>query len=146
MRGQPNQQRRPQTRFDTQREHPRTYPRRGLPAENREPFGALSALRTLVEDNLRIIGARDYASGDEFRRIDWKASARRGKLQTRIHERASEPAVAVLLNVTTYEREWQGIAVESFERAVSVAASTIFGGTFASSGISNSDHDAPAPI
>ena len=103
--------------------YPRTYPRRGLPVENREPFGALSALRTLVEDNLRIVGARDYASGDEFRRIDWKASARRGKLQTRIHERASEPAVAVLLNVTTYEREWQGIAVESFERAVSVAAS-----------------------
>lgn len=103
--------------------YPRVFPRHGLPVANREPYGALSALRTLVDDPLRIVGARDYAWGDDFRRIDWKASARRGKLQTRVHERASEPSVAILLNVATYVKEWEGIAVDTFERAVSVAAS-----------------------
>ena len=103
--------------------YPRVYAQRSLPVANREPYGALTALRTLVEDPLRIIGARDYASGDDFRMIDWKATARRAKLQTRVHERASEPSVAVLLNVATFEKEWEGIAVDQFERAVSVAAS-----------------------
>lgn len=103
--------------------YPRLIDLTGPHLPNRELYGALHALRTLVEDPLRVIGARDYAWGDDFRWVDWKASARRGKLQTRVHERASEPCLALLLDVSTYEREWEGIAVESFEKAVSVAAS-----------------------
>lgn len=102
---------------------PRVYAVEALPLKSREPFGGLPALRTLVEDPLRIIGARDYAYGDSFRQVDWKSTARRGKLQTRVVERASEPSVTVVLNVSTFTYYWEGIEINVFEAAVSVAAS-----------------------
>jgi uncharacterized protein (DUF58 family) len=103
--------------------YPRVFDVQDLPLVSREPFGVLNALRTLVEDPLRVIGARDYAYGDSFRQIDWKSTARRGKLQTRVFERASEPAVVVMLNVATGVRLWEGTDLVLFEWAVRVAAS-----------------------
>jgi uncharacterized protein (DUF58 family) len=103
--------------------YPLVFEVQDLPLVSREPFGVLNALRTLVEDPLRIIGARDYAYGDSFRQIDWKSTARRGKLQTRVYERASEPAVVVMLNVATGAHLWEGMDINLFEWGVRVAAS-----------------------
>ena len=103
--------------------YPRVFDVQDLPLTSREPFGVLNALRTLVEDPLRVIGARDYAYGDSFRQIDWKSTARRSKLQTRVYERASEPAVVVMLNVATSANIWEGMDMNLFEWAVRVAAS-----------------------
>jgi uncharacterized protein (DUF58 family) len=103
--------------------YPRTFPIASIPLQCREPFGALPALRSLVEDPLRIVGARDYAYGDSFRQIDWKSTARRNRLQTRVYERASEPSLTIVLNVATFQRYWEGIETSLFECAVSLAAS-----------------------
>jgi len=108
---------------DTVIVYPRVYALEDLPLRSREPFGALPALRTLVEDPLRIVGTRDYAYGDSFRQVDWKSTARRSKLQTRVVERASEPSVTIVLNVSTFTYYWEGIEVNIFEAAVSLAAS-----------------------
>ena len=108
---------------DTVIVYPRVYALEDLPLKSREPFGALPAFRTLVEDPLRIVGARDYAYGDSFRQVDWKSTARRGKLQTRVVERASEPSVTIVLNVSTFTYYWEGIEINVFEAAVSLAAS-----------------------
>ena len=103
--------------------YPRVFDVQNLPLTSREPFGVLNALRTLVEDPLRVIGARDYAYGDSFRQIDWKSTARRSKLQTRVYERASEPSVVVMLNVATSKYVWEGMDTHKLEWLVRLAAS-----------------------
>lgn len=42
---------------------------------------------------------RDYADGDDFRKIDWKASARRGKLIVRQYEQERNQPVIVCIDV-----------------------------------------------
>ncbi|MCL5994737.1 MAG: DUF58 domain-containing protein [Chloroflexi bacterium] len=93
----------------------------GIPV--REPYGALLALRGLIEDPSRIVGARDYHYGDAFRQIHWKATAHHGTLQTRVCEHTSDPTAVVFLNVATSTPAWRDLDEEQVEWAVSVAAS-----------------------
>ncbi len=61
-----------------------------------ERYGALHVRNRLIEAGLRRMrlrgigtefeSLREYANGDEFRTIDWKATARRGKLMVAQHE------------------------------------------------------------
>ena len=60
----------------------------GIPALR--PFGDLTTSRRLVEDPMRLMGARPYASGDSYRHIHWKATAHR-------HEGCTRSEVACLL-------------------------------------------------
>jgi uncharacterized protein (DUF58 family) len=108
---------------DTILVYPRLWPvdELGLPAN--QPLGALASQQRLVEDLSRHMGARDYAPGDAFKMIHWKASAHRGSLQTRVHEHTSEPVAVVLFNVSTFADVWYGSDPLRFEWAVSVAAS-----------------------
>jgi uncharacterized protein (DUF58 family) len=103
--------------------YPRVFALDDLGLPTRDPFGAFAALRRLVEDPARIMGARDYRFGDPFRQIHWKATAHAGALQTRVCENTSEPTAVVMLNVTTFEEDWRGTDVERFEWTLSVAGS-----------------------
>jgi uncharacterized protein (DUF58 family) len=93
----------------------------GLPAK--EPFGELKVLRSLFTDPVRTQGIRDYRPRDRFRDVHWKATARRGQLQTKIYDPSVGMTLALFLNVATYPRHWMGFEPELLERAVSVAAS-----------------------
>ena len=42
---------------------------------------------------------REYAEGDDFRKMDWKASARRGKLIVRQYEQERNQCVIICLDV-----------------------------------------------
>jgi uncharacterized protein (DUF58 family) len=114
-------------RIDDPRDAVLVYPRvfaldaLGLPPQ--QPLGEMVALRRLIEDPMRAMGARDYEPGDPFRRIHWKATAHRGALQTKVFEHTSDPTTMILLNVMTFPEDWYGVEVERFEWAVSVAAS-----------------------
>lgn len=120
-------------------------PELGLPAK--EPFGELKVLRSLFTDPIRTQGIRDYRPQDRFRDVHWKATARRGQLQTKIYDPSVGMTLAVFLNVATYPRHWMGFAPELLERAVSVAASIVnYGyqqgwgvGVFANGSVPNSD-------
>jgi uncharacterized protein (DUF58 family) len=73
-----------------------------------EGYGSLARRKTLLEQGLRKLrlrGAgsefesmRDYAPGDAFRSVDWKASARRGHLMVQQHEIERSQQVIVVLD------------------------------------------------
>ncbi len=96
----------------------------GLPAK--EPFGDLRATQFMFEDPVRTVGARDYRPEDDFRRLHWKATARRQKLQTRVLEPATSHNLIVALNVATLAQHWRGVIPEVLEQAISVAASVAY--------------------
>jgi uncharacterized protein (DUF58 family) len=93
----------------------------GLPALR--PFGEMKTPRRLVEDPLRLMGTRAYVSGDSFRHIHWKATARRRELQTKVFEPSAAQPIAIFLNINTYERILEGMDVPLREFAISTAAS-----------------------
>lgn len=108
---------------DTLIVYPRVYPLDKLGIPTRDPFGAMPAMRRLIEDPSLVMGSRDYQHGDSFRQIHWKSTAHMSKLQTRVCEHTSDPTAMILLNVTTLAHDWHGTDVERFEWALSVAGS-----------------------
>ena len=93
----------------------------GLPAK--EPFGDLKIRTSLFTDPIKTRGIRDYQPQDRFRDVHWKATARRGELQTKIYDPSTGMTLAVFLNVATMTRHWLGFYPELMERVISVAAS-----------------------
>jgi uncharacterized protein (DUF58 family) len=73
-----------------------------------EGYGNLARRRTLLEAGLRKLrlrgvgtefeSLREYAAGDAFRAIDWKATARRGRLMVMQHEVERSQQVIVALD------------------------------------------------
>jgi uncharacterized protein (DUF58 family) len=92
---------------------------------SRFPFGSTNARPPALEDPARFAGIRDYQPGDPRRWVDWKASARRLKLQTRVYAPTTQPTVIVALNVQTMAFTWQGYDAERLEAAIGVAAASI---------------------
>lgn len=103
--------------------YPRTVPltELGLPAAR--PFGDVRGRERIFEDPMRFAGLREYQPGDSLRRIDWKATARSGVMQSRVYEPSSTHHFIVALNVDTLEHSWQGFLPEVFENTISAAAS-----------------------
>jgi uncharacterized protein (DUF58 family) len=92
-----------------------------LPAKN--PFGERGSKLQLFEDPLRTVGVREWQSGDDPRRVHWKATARHQYLLSRVYEPSEEPHMLIFLNVATLPRHWQGNIPELQERTISVAGS-----------------------
>src|SRR5947209_16597047 len=67
----------------------------------RYPFGERATPHRLLEDPLRIAGVREYALGDDPRRIHWKATARAGELRSKIYEPSSQYRLFILLDINT---------------------------------------------
>jgi uncharacterized protein (DUF58 family) len=117
----------------------------GLPAK--EPFGDVKIRRSLFTDPIKTQGIRDYQPQDRFRDVHWKATARRGSLQTKIYDPSTGMTMAVFLNVATFAKHWMGFDPDLLERAVSVAASIAnYGfqqgwgvGVYANGSVPNSD-------
>jgi uncharacterized protein (DUF58 family) len=103
--------------------YPRTLslPELGLPAAR--PLGERKGHQRIFEDPLRIAGVRDYQPGDPIRRIDWKATARRRQLQSRVYEPSTTQYLIVALNVDTLEHSWLGYSPELLEASIVVGAS-----------------------
>ena len=91
------------------------------------PLGDTRAPRWLFEEPTRVVGVREYRPEDPLRRIHWKATARLGELQVRIHEPTVELSTALFLGVDTFTVPSQPAAEEPvndpFEYGVSLAAS-----------------------
>ncbi len=87
--------------------------------------GSLAAASQIYEDVTRFRSLREYSSGDDPKRVNWKASAKRGRLYTTEYERALTVSVTIILNLMesdypTRKRD------QSIERAVEVAAALLF--------------------
>ncbi len=109
--------------FDTIIVYPRLYtlPELRLPPER--PFGELKGRQRIFEDPGRFAGLRDYRPSDPMRRIDWKASARRQSLQSKVYEPSSTLHLLVALNVHTLAGSWLGYLPPLLEELLSVAGS-----------------------
>ena len=103
--------------------YPKTYALPDLGLGSARPFGEQRGGNRIYEDPLRVIGVRDYAPGDPIKRVDWKATARVGRLQSRLYEPSRTQSVVVALNITTMEQTWEGFDPVLLERGVSVSAS-----------------------
>lgn len=120
------------TLFTREREHkyidtlivfPQIWPLVELGLPPKEPFGEVKVRHSLFTDPIRTRGIRDYSPQDRFRDVHWKASARRGSLQTKVYDPSTGMTLAVFLNVATFARHWMGFDPDLLERAISVAAS-----------------------
>ncbi len=92
----------------------------------RDPFGPRKTTRRLFEDLSNPMGIRDYRPEDSFRRIHWPATARVGKLQTRIYQPVSGLDLIVCLNVATFDPYWLGVRTKLLEALLSTAASYVY--------------------
>ncbi len=89
----------------------------GLPA--RSLLGDTRAQLRLFEDPSRTMGVREYVPGDGLRRVHWKATARQGRLQVRVHEQTTTHKVGLFLSAD----DFAGLTDDDFELAISVMAS-----------------------
>lgn len=103
--------------------YPRTVALPPLYLPPRRPYGEDSGGTRMFEDLSRLAGLRPYAPGDSLRRIDWKATARSGALQSRVYEPASSRHLLICLNTQTVVPAWAGFVHDVLERAVTIAAS-----------------------
>jgi uncharacterized protein (DUF58 family) len=87
------------------------------------PMGDFVGPRQLLEDPLWFAGNRQYQTGDDLRRIDWKATARTGELRSKIYESTTVRRLLVVLDVWTYAKELHGTDMELQEYCISVATS-----------------------
>lgn len=150
------------TLFTREREHkyldtlvvyPQIFPLEDLGLPAKEPFGEVKVRQSLFTDPIRTRGIRDYSPGDRFRDVHWKATARRGELQTKVYDPSTGMTMSVFLNVATFARHWMGYDPDLLERAVSVAASAAnYGvqvgwgvGVYANGAVPNSDQPIRVP-
>jgi uncharacterized protein (DUF58 family) len=103
--------------------YPQIKPIEVLNLPPKEPLGEIKARQRLFEDPVRAIGIREYQDGDALKKIHWKATARRQKLQVKVYEPTTAFQLVIFLNMVTLPKHWQGTIPELLERAVSVAAS-----------------------
>jgi len=108
---------------DTLIVYPRVYSLEALGLPTKEPFGESRSPLPMLEDPSRTVGIRDYGAGDPLRRVHWKATARRQRLQVRVYQPATHLQLLICLNVVTLPHGWQGSIPELLEHAISVAAS-----------------------
>ena len=108
-------------------EHLLVYPRivdlGELILPEQHPLGESKSWKPVVQDTTRFLRQRDYNPIDPMKHIDWKASARRQRLQTKVFEPVVSLNVLIALNAATSEFAWQGSNRRFFERAVTAAAS-----------------------
>lgn len=97
---------------------PRILDALGMPPGRRR--GHAGADDQIAHGGTDLVGLREYAPGDDLRRLHWATSARRGTLMVREDADPSAPHLTVLLDdaAATY-------TAEQFEEAVDVATSLL---------------------
>lgn len=103
--------------------YPQVLPLEALGFPPKEPLGETKATWRIFEDPTRAVGIRDHRPEDGFRRIHWKASARRQELQVKVYEPTTSYNLVVFLNVATFAKHWEGTKPLLLEQTIAVAAS-----------------------
>lgn len=70
----------------------------GFEIASNRPIGEVRMAHRLFEDPTRIAGVRAYQAGDPLNRVHWKATARSGKLHSKIYESSSVVGATLLLD------------------------------------------------
>ncbi|MCU0521616.1 MAG: DUF58 domain-containing protein [Anaerolineae bacterium] len=102
--------------------YPRVVPLQRLGLPTHSPLASLPAPAPLFDDPTRVIGVRDYQTGDSPRRIHWTASAGAGKLLVKRYQPAIARDTLICLDMDQGSYAFQRLYVAS-ELAVIIAAS-----------------------
>ena len=78
--------------------YPKVVPLSGYELASRRPIGEVRMSYRLYEDPTRIAGVRQYQAGDPLNRVHWKATARTGRLHSKVYEPSTVAGVTVLLD------------------------------------------------
>lgn len=94
-----------------------------LPIASHSYQGEVTVRRWIVDDPFLVSGVREYRYGDALNRVNWKATARSGRLQVQQHDYTADPRLVILVNVEVTEKMWAAVTEpELVERGLSVAA------------------------
>jgi uncharacterized protein (DUF58 family) len=95
-----------------------------VPMDAGLPAGTITAASRIYEDPTRYRSVREYIPGDEMRRINWKVTARTGRLHSTEWLPTINFPVMILLNLTAadYERSQRYLHME---RTIDAAASLV---------------------
>lgn len=74
------------------------------------------------EDILSPLGTRSYTYSDPFQRINWKATAKTGQLQTNIYEKTIEQSYFFIINLTSDHEVGKSIVSSDIEDLLSYTA------------------------
>jgi uncharacterized protein (DUF58 family) len=102
--------------------YPRIYHFSSLKMPSHSPMGTLPHHQPIYEDPSRVMGKREYITGDSLRRVDWKATAATGRLQVKKYEPSMALTSAIFLNMNQEEYGRHG-RVDAVELAIVLAAS-----------------------
>ncbi len=103
--------------------YPKLYPLMGEEFLPTQPLGTNMSRGWIFQDRTNIVGVRDYQFGDDFKRINWKVSARHDKLKSDIYNPSLQKNVEILLDIRTARRRWGGFSPPVVEKLVSLAGS-----------------------
>jgi uncharacterized protein (DUF58 family) len=103
--------------------YPKIVPLTHLPLPAARPLGDYALRRRVTADPLRLAGTRDYQPGDNPRHLHWKATARRGILQTKLFDPSAAHQVLIFLNTHTLDYAFAGVVADYLETGIVVAAS-----------------------
>jgi len=103
--------------------YPEVRPIAEITLPPKEPYGDLKGRQWIFEDPSRLVGIRDYGTGDDLKHIHWKATARQQKLQVKVFEPTTTFQLVIFLDMVTLPRPWFGSIPELVERGISTAAS-----------------------
>jgi uncharacterized protein (DUF58 family) len=97
-----------------------------IPFLSRSWMGDVVVKRWIVDDPFMYSGVREYTPGDPLNNINWKATARTGKLQVHKRDYTADPRIMVYLNMDITEDMWGPITEpDRIERGISYAASIV---------------------
>lgn len=90
--------------------HPKPLSIRDVPLPSHSWQGDVTVRRWIVEDPFLVAGVRDYQPSDPFHRVDWKATARAGRLQVRQQDFTADRKLMVYVNFEDSETMWKEIS------------------------------------
>jgi len=86
--------------------YPRLLNAEDIPIPSLRWQGDLIVKRWIVPDPIWISGIRPYAPGDDPADIHWRATARTGELQVKVHDQTADPRMMVIVNAQMSEHQW----------------------------------------
>ena len=91
--------------------------------ESNSFLGEVTVRRWIVDDPFLVSGVREYRYGDALSRVNWKATARSGRLQVQQRDFTADPRLVLLVNMEVDEHMWGAVTdPDMIERALSIAA------------------------
>ncbi|MEN6493690.1 MAG: DUF58 domain-containing protein [Thermoguttaceae bacterium] len=108
--------------------YPQVVPLEGYEIASRRPLGEVRMSYRLYEDPTRIAGVRQYMAGDPLNRVNWRATARTGSLQSKVYEPSSVAGATILLDFhqATYDPKDEPYRSELAVTAAASVANALF--------------------